>query len=39
LNPLDRYKRYYGAGGEIALKSSLRSTVIDGASYAETPRQ
>ena len=32
-------KRYYGAGGETDLRSSLRSTVIDGACYAETPRQ
>jgi hypothetical protein len=32
-------KRYYGLGGETVLASSLRSTVIDGASYAETPGQ
>ena len=32
-------QRYYGAGGETVLGSSLRSMVIDGASDAETPRR
>ena len=39
LGPPAGRKRYYGAGGETVLRSSLRSMVIDGASHAETPRR